>query len=132
MFDVYFFDVYFKFNCIRIKHVYIEKAHPMSQQGVCSTFTYAHHCGEIMGILIANEIPHTLIPPQEWQKVMFLGTKPNAGKAKRDPKARALEAANRVFAKKNSFWLRSPRCKKPHDGMVDAALLAEACRRATR
>lgn len=112
-----------------INHLFLEKAQAFKGQGISSTFSYAENYGVIQGILISNSIPFTLITPKEWQKMMFLGTKAKKGTKKRDPKERALEAANRVFAKRNSFWLRNKRCTKPHDGMIDAALLAEACRR---
>jgi hypothetical protein len=117
-------------NDFYIRHVFLEKAQSLTGQGVRGIFTYAEEYGILQGILITTQTPYTLIPPQKWQKTMFVGTKAMNGLNKRDPKERALEAANRVFTKKKSFWLKNDRCKKPHDGMVDAALLAEACRRA--
>ena len=114
-------------------HVFLEKAQALSKggkaQGVKSMFTYGEGYGIIQGLLIAYKIPFTLVTPQFWQKTMFLGTTAMTGSTKRNPKDRALEAANRVFAKSNSFWLPSTRCRKPHDGMIDAALIAEASRR---
>lgn len=115
-----------------IRHVFIEHAQAMPRQGVTSMFTYGEHFGHLQGILIAYKVPYTLVPPRNWQRAMFLGTKQKTGAKKRNPKDRALEAANRVFAKKSSFWFKSKRCKKPHDGMIDAALIAEFCRRSTK
>lgn len=129
MLEPYPLAEYFKENQANIIHVYLERAQSMHGQGIKSAFSYAEHYGQIQGILIAMSIPHTLVPPREWQKMMFLGTKAKDGDKKRDPKQRALEAADRVFAKKRSFWLKSLRSKKPHDGMIDASLIAEACRR---
>ena len=60
------------------------------------------------------------ITPQKWQKEMLPGCK--AG----DTKPRALELAKRLWP--DETFLASPRCKKPHDGIVDAALLAEYAR----
>lgn len=116
-------------SSIQIKHVYLEKAQPMPKQGICSVFNYSNGWGQLQGICIALELPFTLVPPQVWQKTMFVGTSKMCGKKKRNPKERALEAANRVFAKKKRFWLATKRSTKPHDGLIDAALLAEACRR---
>lgn len=58
--------------------------------------------------------------PQAWQKVMLPGCK--AG----DTKPRALELSKRLWP--DESFLATPRCKKPHDGLVDAALLAEYAR----
>lgn len=98
-------------------HVYVEKAQAFQGQGVSSMFKYGDHFGQIQGILIALSIPHTLVPPQTWQKVCFLGTSPKLG-----PKSRAFEAARRLFPEQ-SFKV-SHRNKCAHDGMVDAILIA--------
>lgn len=111
----------------KAKHVYLEKSQAMPGQGVSSMFTYGVGYGIIQGILIAYKIPFTLISPKTWQKLMFTGTD-----ATETPKKRALQAATRIFAKPASFWLPTSRSKKPHDGMIDSALLAEACRRQTK
>ena len=57
------------------------------------------------------------ITPQSWQKVMLPGCKPG------DTKPAALATAKRLWPAET--WLASPRCSKPHDGMIDAALIAE-------
>ena len=61
------------------------------------------------------------VTPQSWQKVMLPGCK--AG----DTKKRALEYARRAWP--DETFLTSPRCKVPHDGLIDAALIAEFSRR---
>jgi len=60
------------------------------------------------------------ITPSQWQKIMLPGCK------KGDTKPRALEAARRLWPSEQ--WLASERCKKPHDGAIDAALIAEYAR----
>ena len=60
------------------------------------------------------------ITPQSWQKVMLPGCK--AG----DTKPRALAKARQLWPAEK--WLPTPRCSKPHDGMIDAALIAEYAR----
>jgi hypothetical protein len=52
-----------------------------------------------------------------WQKVMLPGC------AKGDTKPAALARARQLWPAES--WLASPRCSKPHDGMIDAALIAE-------
>lgn len=59
--------------------------------------------------------------PQAWQRSMLPGC--HAG----DSKPRALEAARRLWP--NEAWLATERCRTPHDGAIDAALIAEWGRR---
>lgn len=105
-----------------IKNVCLEKSQSYPGQGIISTFNYGVHYGTIQGILIAHQLPFLLVPPRTWQKHMIV----SRGK---DPKAKALASANRVFEKQKKFWLPTKRHRKPHDGMVDSALIAEYCRR---
>ncbi len=61
------------------------------------------------------------ITPQSWQKVML-------------PKCKAGETKPRALALAKELWpdetfLASSRCKVPHDGLIDAALIAEYSRR---
>jgi len=102
-------------------HVFVEKARPMPSQGVTSMFTFGRGYGEILGILIALKIPHTLVIPRTWQKVMHLGIGGD------QPKVKSEIASRQTWPCHN--WLGSPRCRKAHDGMIDAALIAEYGRR---
>ena len=105
-------------------HVFLEKAQAMSiggnKQGVSSMFNYGVGFGTILGILAALKIPHTLVHPKTWCKVMHAGTTAD------DAKARSLEAARRLFP---SVQLIRPRCTKPDEGFIDAVLIAEYGRR---
>jgi hypothetical protein len=62
------------------------------------------------------------ITPHAWQRVMLPGCKPG------ETKARALEVARRLWP--GTDWRASDRCRTPHDGLIDAALIAEYGRRA--
>jgi hypothetical protein len=55
--------------------------------------------------------------PQAWQRVML----PNC--AKGDTKPAALAKAKQLWPAET--WLATNRSTKPHDGLVDAALIAE-------
>lgn len=57
------------------------------------------------------------IEVRDWQKAL-LGPKRNA----KDTKVRALAAAKKLWPEEK--WLATPRSKVPHDGIVDAALIA--------
>jgi hypothetical protein len=62
------------------------------------------------------------VTPQAWQRVMIPGAKGG------ETKARALEVARRLWP--GTDWRASDRCRTPHDGLIDAALIAEYGRRA--
>jgi hypothetical protein len=77
--------------------------------------------GAIRGVLESRGIRHHRITPQAWQKVMLVGC------AKGDTKPAALAMAGRIWP--GETWLATPRCSKPHGGLIDAALIAEYARR---
>lgn len=66
-----------------------------------------------------KRLRHHRITPQAWQKPML-----NA--AAGDTKPAALAKARALWP--NETWLASPRCKTPHPGLIDAALIAEFAR----
>ena len=91
--------------------------HSPGAQALCSMWD---SYGAIRGILESHGIRHHRISPQTWQKIMLPGC------AKGDTKPAALAKARQLWP--NESWLATPRCSKPHDGMVDAALIAEYAR----
>ncbi len=102
-------------------HVALEKGQTMPKQGGVSVFNYGHGCGILYGIIATLELPFTFVRPAAWTKVMHQGT--DDGEAK----ARSLVAASRLWPIQT--WRPTPRCTKAHDGLVDATLIAEWCRR---
>jgi hypothetical protein len=64
-------------------------------------------------------VRHLRITPQAWQKPMLNAV---AG----DTKPAALTKARSLWPQEN--WLATPRCKTPHSGLVDAALISEYAR----
>jgi crossover junction endodeoxyribonuclease RuvC len=101
----------------KIDHVFIEACQAMPKQGVSSMFKYGMGYGMIQGVTAALSLPYTCVKPRDWQRDMHRGTD-----ASSDAKSRSLFAAYNLFP--NQDWLASPRCKKPHDGSVDASLIA--------
>ena len=90
---------------------------------LCSTW-YSLGCVET--VLKISGTRYDLINPQKWQKEFW--TRPKMPKGtKFDTKAAALNAANKLWP--GTDWTKSERASKPHDGMIDAALIAEYCRR---
>lgn len=97
--------------------------HAPSAAGLRSmTYSFA----VVEALLVAHELRYITIPSQKWQKEFW--NKPKMPKGKKfNTKAAALITAQKIFPTEK--WLKSKRCTKPHDGMIDAALLAEYGRR---
>ena len=68
-----------------------------------------------------NRWRYELITPRMWQKVMLPNCPPG------HTKEYAKSAVVRLWP--NEDWREGQRCKKPHEGIVDAALIAEFARR---
>lgn len=77
--------------------------------------------GAVRSVLSTMRLRHLRIPPAEWQKPMLPGC------AKGNTKPFALSVARRLWP--HEQFLASSRCRTPHDGLVDAALIAEWGRR---
>ena len=109
-------------------HAVIEDVHSISGASASSNFNFGFNCGFLEGVLSTLQIPYTKVSPKTWQKEMWMGV-PNIedSKGKKDTKGMSLIAAKRLFPKE--IFLASQRCKVPHDGMVDAALICEYCKR---
>ena len=89
-------------------------------QGTVSTFTTGRGFGLIEGICVGIPIKYELVHPRSWQPKML---PPGQG----DSKPRARIAAGRLFP---ALDLRAnDRCRVPHEGVVDALLIAEFGRR---
>lgn len=103
------------------EHIFVEKCQAFPGQGISSSFNYGCHFGEILGVIITLRISHTLVQPRQWTKVMHVGAKAA------DAKKRSLEVSKRLWPKYD--FRASMKCKNAHDGMIDAALIAEWGRR---
>jgi crossover junction endodeoxyribonuclease RuvC len=95
---------------------YVESVSAMPKQGVASMFTFGCSYGLVRGILCGLRIPYYLVKPQEWQRVVL------AGLDRSDPKAAAYLFASRAWPTVD--WRATPKCRTPHSGLVDAALIA--------
>lgn len=110
-------------------HLVFEKLGVIFGTSKATAFSMGYQSGAVEMMAISMGIPYTKVPAKEWQKEMFKGvdeiTKP--GKTARDTKAMALIAAKRLFPKE-TFRFNSKE-GKPHDGYVDALLMAEYAKR---
>ena len=75
-------------------------------------------------LLLAN-IPTEYITALTWQKTFWLKPKRKKGDPPFDTKAAALDAARDIWP--DETFLATKRSKVPHDGLVDAALIAKYC-----
>lgn len=95
----------------------LEKVNAMPGQGVVSMFNFGQNFGFIQGVLKAYQIPFELVPPQKWKKEFSVTSDKNT----------SIEICKRLFPNVN--LKATPRCKKDHDGMAEALLMAEYARR---
>ena len=95
----------------------LEKVGAMPGQGVVSMFSFGQSVGYIKGVLESFRIPYQEITPQKWKKEFGLSS----------DKAKSTEVCGKLFP--SIDLLATPRCKKPHDGMAEALLMAEYARR---
>lgn len=102
-------------------HIFIEKAQCMPKQGITSAFNYGVHYGELLGIVRCLGLPYTEVRPATWSRVMHAGTGAST------TKQRSIEACKKLFPGIN--LKATERCKKDHDGMAEALLVAEYGRR---
>lgn len=103
--------------------VFVEKAQAMPKNGAVSMFNYGQGFGTILGILIAVKARFNLVPPKTWTKVLHVGA---TGK---DAKAKSLQIARRLYPEQDFRDPESKTAKKPHEGLIDAVLIAEWGRR---
>lgn len=97
--------------------VFIEAVGARPKQGVAAMFSFGTGWGLVRGICAGLGMPYELVRPQEWQGEVLKG----------QPSGSEYLVASRLWP--NAEWRASERCQKPHDGLVDGALIAEYGRR---
>ena len=102
---------YFMFDKSPLRCV-LEKVNAMPGQGVVSMFNFGQNYGFIQGVLKAYAIPYELVTPQKWKKEFSCTSDKNT----------SIEVCKRLFPNVN--LKATDRCKKDHDGMAEALLLA--------
>lgn len=109
-------------------HVVVEDVHAIFGASAKSTFNFGWSLGILEGMLAGMGIAYTKVAPKVWQKEMWQDI-PLVYKSSKtvDTKSTSLLAAKRLFP--NMDLRKSERATKPHDGIVDALLMAEYCRR---
>ena len=111
-------DIAYLKNVLNVDSICIlEHVHAMPKQGVSSTFNFGMNFGFIQGVLKAYGIPYELVTPQKWKKEFSCTSDKNT----------SIDVCKRLFPKVN--LKKTERCKKDHDGMAEALLMAEYGRR---
>ena len=95
----------------------LEHVSAMPGQGVTSMFHFGEGFGWLQGTLEAYDIPYELVRPQKWKKEFSCTSDKNT----------SIEVCKRLFPNVN--LKATDRCKKDHDGMAEALLIAEYGRR---
>lgn len=106
--------------------VYVEKVTSFKGESNFTGFNFGASVGALMASFDFLNIPFDEVLPRIWQGTMWTGIdkifKQVKSKLKHDTKATSLKAAQRLFPE--CTFLATPRSKVPHDGIVDAVLIA--------
>lgn len=90
----------------------IEDVHAMHGNGVTASFNFGKSYGWLLGMLDTLGIPYQAVSVQKWKKEYGLNS----------DKQKSIEVCQHLLPQANLY--RTERCKKPDDGMAEAALLA--------
>jgi hypothetical protein len=123
------YDLYEIERCLRnlvglgLQTLYVERPQPLPPAMGGSLANFHRGASLKLWEVLCHclRIPVEFVPPQTWQREML------AGCSGSDSKARALQAAQRLFP--GLDLRRTPKCKKADEGFVDALLIAEFGRR---
>ncbi len=103
--------------------VFLERALPMAM-GAKHAFNYGRDFQSIMIALSECNLPFELVEPSKWTKVICAGIDTNL-----KAKARSALALRQLMPSEVHKIPVSPKAKNMHDGVLEAALIAEYGRR---
>ena len=104
-----------------IRMCFVEFVSARPGQSAPSTFKFGRVFGSTEALLVAVNIPYTLVTSRQWTQEMHQGTSGD------DPKKKSLSAVARLFPRTD--LRRTEKCTTMDSGMVDALLIAEYGRR---
>ena len=94
----------------------VEQSQPMPKQGVVSSFNYGRHYATFEDAAILLKIPYHSVTPAVWKRLLQLSSNKND----------SFTACRKLFPSVN---LTPQECRKQHDGIAEALLIAEYERR---
>lgn len=103
-------------------HVILEDVGGRCGDGAKGAFSFGRGMGIIECAIKQSGLKVTYVKPTAWAKVIHEGLDKDL-----KPKAKSRTVISRLFP--NTDFKRTPKCKNPHDGLVDAVLIAEWGRR---
>lgn len=103
-------------NSWKFDQIVLEEVSTHFAASCSASFSFGQSFGEVYAMLRLQTVPLILVRPKVWQ-ADTMGANPK----KTPPKERALKLATHLWPKQD--WLVG-RQSKPHDGMVDSAILA--------
>lgn len=107
-----------------LKVVAIEKAQAMARhgvkQGAASMFKYGKGYGKLLGMFETLQLPHEEITPMTWMPKMYGKMEKGTSKIKGMELCKAMHPDHSFIPK---------RCRKMHDGVCDATMIAHYARR---
>lgn len=116
---------------LRPTNVSIENPSGMQGYSKNAVASLKYCVGLFEGICVGLNIPYTLINPRSWQSKMWDGHKKVTyryeGKDKNDTKATSLLVVHKMYP--GMDLRKSERARNPHDGIVDAILIANYSRK---
>ena len=110
----YFGEIAEYIEGVDIELAILEKVHAMPKQGVTSMFNFGENLGMWKAFLVIMEIPHLIVPPQQWMKGLV--TKSDGP----DTKSAVKNVVTRMFPKAE---LHGPKGGYK-DGRGDALLMS--------
>lgn len=105
----------------------VEDVHAVYGSSAKGTFEFGYNKGWIVGMLTALSIPYSMIPPKTWQAGVWERCDKVMDGNKIKTKETSINCAKRIFP--GIDLRRTPKCKKPDDGICDSLLMAEYARR---
>lgn len=108
-------------------HCVMEEVHAIFGSSAKATFAFGEIFGLLKGLLIANEIPYTLVPPKTWQKEIWTHSDEEKDGNKINTKKTSINAAQRLYPRLD--LKRTPACKNIDDNKVDSLLIATYAKR---
>lgn len=110
--DIYALSAWLHKHTYNIPNFKVGIECPVGSKSASAAKSMAGSFHAIRGMCEALDFEYVRITPREWQKALL---------PKGDTKKEALILAKRLFPSE-TFILE--RCRKPHDGIIDAALIA--------
>jgi len=98
--------------------IVLEDVHSIPGASAKSNFGFGKSVGITELVVRQSKIPFEMVPPKEWQKNVWI----NSDKVPRDTKKTSLNSARRLYPSYD--FLATKRSTVPHDGIVDATLIA--------